>query len=60
MSEFKIYLDGFCEEIFHKMEEISEGLHGHECLIVAEDKEEAADRICTKLKIFIMEQLESV
>ena len=56
--EYKVELDGFCEDVFHKMEEISEGIHSHECLIDAEDKEEAADRICTKLKRFIMDRLD--
>ena len=55
---YKIYLDDFTEQIFYKMEEISHGLSGHECEIVAFDKETAVNEILEKLKPFIFEQLE--
>lgn len=58
MATYKIDLDDFCEEIFHKMEEISRGYSGHECVVEAADKEKAAIIIGVELGDFIESQLQ--
>lgn len=54
--KYTILLDAFSEDIFYKMEEISEGREGHKCEIEAETKDQAVERLLEKLKPFIKEQ----
>jgi hypothetical protein len=57
---YEIDLDGFCEEIFHKMEEIQDGTAGHVVQFKGADKKECVENICNNLKSFIHSQLKEV
>lgn len=60
MKNYKIYLEDFCDDIFHKMEEIQDGKSGHVVEFFGEDKTEVAFKIAEKLIPFIEEQLSEV
>jgi len=53
-------VDDIAEKIFYKLEEISEGTEGHAVEVEAEDKKEAAVKICAELVSFIEENLQEV
>jgi hypothetical protein len=57
MKRFKIYLEDFCEEIFHEMEKIQDGTSGHVVEFDGEEKECCAIEISEKLVPFLTKQL---
>ena len=60
MERFKIYLDDFCEEVFHEMERIQDGTSGHVVEFDGEDKEYCAIAISEKLIPFLTKKLEQI
>lgn len=56
--KYKIDLNDFCEDVFHEMERLSEGLHGHEFIIEAQNKTEATILTSEKLMPFLRNKLE--
>jgi len=57
MSLYKLPLDDIVEDLFFKLEELSERNRGHYCEVEAESKEEAARKILVGLRVFIEESL---
>lgn len=55
--EFSLDLRDFSEEIYEEVENFSEGLYGHECVINANDIDEAAEKFSLKLKQFFRDRL---
>lgn len=60
MKRFMIDLDSFCEDVFHEMERIQDGTHGHVVEFDGEDKECCAIVISEKLVPFLTKQLEQI
>lgn len=58
--KYVIYLDDFSQEIFYEMESISEGVSAHECVVLANSKEEATEKLLANIKEFIKKQLINV
>jgi hypothetical protein len=57
MKEYEIYLDDFCEEIFHEMEKIQDGTYCHTVMFQGKDKLSTAEDIAIKLIPFLEKQL---
>lgn len=60
MKKFVFDIEDFCEDVFHKLEYISEGNQSHICEINTNTKEEAARILATSLRLFIENQFEEV
>ena len=60
MSGYVIDIDDFCDEVFYKMEQISEAGSGHECYVTAADRTQAAKQIAERLESFIATQLKPI
>ena len=60
MSGFVIEIDDFCDEIFHKLEQISEAGNGHQCYVTAINRVEASKAVAARLESFIATQLQPV
>lgn len=58
MKTYKIYLDDFCESIFHEMERVQDGREGHTVRFKADNHKQCAAKICARLTDFIASQLE--
>ncbi len=58
--KYEIDLDGFTEEIFYKLEELSDYGQGHKCAINANSPIEAARTLSKKLVPFFEENFKNV
>ncbi len=58
MKKYSLDVDDFCEDLFHFMEEIQDGKHGHKIEFHGSiNKEFCADHIAGLLKPFIENKL---
>lgn len=55
---YKIYLDDFCESIFHEMEKTQDGDQGHIVIFNGENKDEVFYTIMERIEPFIKESLQ--
>ncbi len=60
MKEYKIYLDEFVEKLFYEMEKVQDGKCGHECIIYADTKIDAATELILRLTPFFEKHFEEV
>jgi hypothetical protein len=57
-KRFTLTLDDFCEDIFHHLEDISEGVNGHECVIYATNRSDAAGLLMARTLEFFTNSLD--
>ena len=57
MPWFILDIDDFCENVFYRLEEISDKGHAHRCDIKAKNKDDAVEEVLNGLRSFIKKEL---